>query len=137
MTSLFSRGFRGRPRSAVGANQLPTGRYETRDFPVLSAGPTPRVALEAWDFTLQGQGGRMARWTWNEFQALPRESVTADSHCVTKWSKFGTMWDGVSVDTLLAEAAEFDKKGREWLVPMPHALAEEIRSFPGSTRRDW
>jgi DMSO/TMAO reductase YedYZ molybdopterin-dependent catalytic subunit len=76
------------------------------------------VALEAWDFTLQGQHGRMARWTWDEFQALPRESVTADIHCVTKWSKFGTMWDGVSVDTLLAEAAARDVK------PAPYVLAE-------------
>jgi hypothetical protein len=78
MTSLFSRGFRGRPRSSATAGRLPPGQYETRDFPVLSAGPTPHVSLEAWDFTLRGPGGRTARWTWDEFQALPREPVTAD-----------------------------------------------------------
>jgi DMSO/TMAO reductase YedYZ molybdopterin-dependent catalytic subunit len=80
MTSLFSRGFRGRPRSTVTADRLPPGQYETRDFPVLSAGPTPRVSLATWNFTLGDPGGRMARWSWDEFQALPREPVTADIH---------------------------------------------------------
>ena len=117
MTSLFSRGFRGRPRSVVAADRLPPGQYETRDFPVLSAGPTPRVSLQAWDFTLRGPGGRTAQWTWDEFNALPREPVTADIHCVTKWSKFATVWEGVSVDALLTEAAA---RGVE---PAPYVLA--------------
>jgi DMSO/TMAO reductase YedYZ molybdopterin-dependent catalytic subunit len=77
MTSLFSRGFRGRPRSTAVAGRLPPGQYETRDFPVLSAGPTPRVSLEAWDFTLRGPGRQTARWTWDEFQTLPHEPITA------------------------------------------------------------
>src|SRR5688500_12690850 len=72
MTSPFSRGFRGRPRSAAAAGRLPPGQYETRDFPVLSAGPTPRISLATWDFMLRGPGGQTARWTWDEFQALPR-----------------------------------------------------------------
>ena len=105
MTAAFSRGFRGRPRSTAAAGRLPPGQYETRDFPVLSAGPTPRVPVGAWDFMLRGPDGRAARWTWDEFQTLPRESITVDIHCVTKWSKLGTVWEGVSVDTLLAEAA--------------------------------
>ena len=117
MTSPFSRGFRGRPRSAAAAGRLPPGQYETRDFPVLSAGPTPRISLATWDFTLRGPGGQTARWTWDEFQALPREPVTADIHCVTKWSKLGTVWEGVSVDTLLADAAPRDVR------PAPYVLA--------------
>jgi DMSO/TMAO reductase YedYZ molybdopterin-dependent catalytic subunit len=86
MTSPFSRGFRGRPRSAAAAGRLPPGQYETRDFPVLSAGPTPRVSLEAWDFTLRGPGGQTARGAWDEFQGRPREPVPADSECVTRGS---------------------------------------------------
>jgi len=105
MTPPVSRGFHGRPRSAGAAGRLPPGQYETRDFPVLSAGPTPRISLAAWDFMLRGPGSRTARWTWDEFQALPRETVTTDIHCVTKWSKLGTVWEGISIDTLLAEAA--------------------------------
>src|ERR671912_3050164 len=117
MALSFSRGFRGRPRSTVAADRLPPGQYETRDFPVLSAGPTPRVSLQAWDFTLHGAGGQTARWTWDEFNTLAREPVTVDIHCVTKWSKFGTIWEGVSVDTLLSEAAARD------VSPAPYVLA--------------
>ena len=112
-----SRGFRGRRQSADTASRLPPGQYETRDFPVLSAGPTPRTPLAAWDFTLRGTDGSSARWTWEEFTALPRQTTTTDIHCVTKWSKFGTVWEGISVDTLLAEAAT---KGVE---PSPFLLA--------------
>ncbi|HMJ18142.1 MAG TPA: hypothetical protein VK478_07105, partial [Gemmatimonadaceae bacterium] len=68
--SLISRGFRGRRQTAETAARLPPGQYETRDFPVLSAGPTPRIPLTAWNFTLKGANGRTARWTWDEFVAL-------------------------------------------------------------------
>jgi DMSO/TMAO reductase YedYZ molybdopterin-dependent catalytic subunit len=71
---------------------------------VLSAGPTPHTSLTAWDFTVRGRGAPEARWTWEEFQALPHETITADIHCVTKWSKLDTVWEGVSVDTLFKEA---------------------------------
>ena len=112
-----SRGFRGRRQSAATAERLPPGQYETRDFPVLSAGPTPRTPLSAWDFSLRGADGKIARWTWDDFNALPRQTITTDIHCVTKWSKFGTMWEGISVDTLLSEAAT---KG---VTPSPYVLA--------------
>jgi DMSO/TMAO reductase YedYZ molybdopterin-dependent catalytic subunit len=113
----ISRGFRGRRQSAATAQRLPPGQYETRDFPVLSAGPTPRTPLAAWDFSLRGATGQVARWTWEEFNALPHQSITTDIHCVTKWSKFGTLWEGISIDTLLNEAAA---KG---VTPSPYVLA--------------
>jgi DMSO/TMAO reductase YedYZ molybdopterin-dependent catalytic subunit len=102
---FISRGFRGRRAPGATAARLPPGQYETPDFPVLSAGPTPRTPLATWDFLLRGADGPAARWTWDEFQALPHETVNTDIHCVTKWSKLDTMWEGVSLDTLLAEAA--------------------------------
>ena len=114
----ISRGFRGRRQPAATAERLPPGQYETRDFPVLSAGPTPRTSLSTWDFSLRGADGNIARWTWDEFNALPRQTITTDIHCVTKWSKFGTMWEGVSVDTLLSEA---EAKG---VTPSPYVLAK-------------
>ena len=103
--SFISRGFRGRRQPSATIGRLPPGQYETPDFPVLSAGPTPRPPLASWDFVLGGADGPMARWSWDEFQALPHVAIKADIHCVTKWSKFDTIWEGVSVDTLLAEAA--------------------------------
>ena len=99
---FISRGFRGRRRQPDNA-QLPPGQYETAGFPVLSAGPTPRVPLSEWGFTLVGEIDEEKRWSWEEFQALPSEEITKDIHCVTKWSKFGTRWGGVSVDTLLGD----------------------------------
>jgi DMSO/TMAO reductase YedYZ molybdopterin-dependent catalytic subunit len=101
--SFVSRGFRGRRREdAALAGRVPPGQYVTPDFPVLSAGPTPHTPLDRWDFAITGAGTPSPRWTWQEFLALPRETVTVDIHCVTKWSKLGTVWEGVSVDTLLA-----------------------------------
>src|SRR5207302_7177480 len=101
----ISRGFRGRRQPEGAAARVPPGQYETRDFPVLSAGPTPRTPLERWDFSISGAVARPRRWSWAEFRALPREPVKVDIHCVTKWSKLDTTWEGVSLDTLLGEVA--------------------------------
>jgi DMSO/TMAO reductase YedYZ molybdopterin-dependent catalytic subunit len=92
-----------------GADRLPPGQYVTRDFPVLSAGPTPRIALESWTFTIEGLVREPVTWTWEQFQALPRRAWTVDISCVTKWTKFDATWEGVSVDTLL-EHVELDPR---------------------------
>jgi len=105
---IVSKGFRGRRRPTD--TELPPGQYLTTDFPVLSAGPTPRIPLDEWEFTITTESGGVHRWSWKDFRALPRESVTVDLHCVTRWSKLGTAWRGVAIDTLLAEvdtAADF------------------------------
>jgi DMSO/TMAO reductase YedYZ molybdopterin-dependent catalytic subunit len=81
---------------------MPPGQYATADFPVLSAGPTPRISLEEWRLTITDTSGVEKSWSWDEFRALPSESSTIDIHCVTKWSKLDTTWEGVSLDTLLA-----------------------------------
>jgi DMSO/TMAO reductase YedYZ molybdopterin-dependent catalytic subunit len=98
---IVSPGFTGRARES--GPQLPPGQYLTRDFPVLSAGPTPRIPLDRWQFTVTTESGTQRGWTWEELLALPAESVTVDIHCVTKWSKLGTNWLGVPVDALLAD----------------------------------
>ena len=98
---LISRGFHGRRQEPAEGKNLPPGQYLVEDFPVLSAGPTPHTPLANWTFTIDGEVDEPKRWTWEEFQALPRETITADIHCVTHWSKFGTVWEGVSIDTLL------------------------------------
>ena len=99
--NFISRGFRGRRNAEAEAGRLPPGQYLARDFPVLSAGPTPHTPLDRWDFTLLGAVEPIKAWSWAEFRALPREPITVDIHCVTKWSKFDTEWQGVSLDTLL------------------------------------
>ena len=100
MGGFVTRGFRGRRREPDVAGRVPPGQYVTPDFPVLSAGPTPRVALAAWDFGILGEVGAAQRWSWEEFRALPSQAFTVDIHCVTKWSKLDTDWEGVSLDVL-------------------------------------
>src|SRR4051794_7683767 len=98
---FVSRGFHGRPRRDVDSSRVPPGQYVVDDFPVLSAGPTPRTAIDEWSFRIDGEVDEPLTWTWDEMMALPQESFTVDIHCVTKWSKLGTTWTAVSIDTLL------------------------------------
>jgi DMSO/TMAO reductase YedYZ molybdopterin-dependent catalytic subunit len=98
--SQISRGFHGR-RPEVETTRLPPGQHVVNDFPVLTAGPTPHTPLREWSFTIRGAVDEPVSWSWAEFTALPSETVTADIHCVTKWSKLDTSWTGVSLDTLL------------------------------------
>jgi DMSO/TMAO reductase YedYZ molybdopterin-dependent catalytic subunit len=105
---IFSRGFSGRRRSSD--ENLPPGQYLTEDFPVLSAGPTPRVDHNEWELRVTTETGDVHRWDWAALQALPQDQPTVDLHCVTRWSKLATPWRGVSLDTLLADvetAADF------------------------------
>jgi DMSO/TMAO reductase YedYZ molybdopterin-dependent catalytic subunit len=97
--AVVNRGFSGRGRSDV---TLPPGQYLTEDFPVLSAGPTPRVDTDKWQFSIVTDIGQRREWSWSQLQMLPSEAITVDLHCVTKWSKLHTPWRGVSLDTLFA-----------------------------------
>ena len=97
---FVSRGFGGRRRRAD-PSRVPPGQYVTDDFPVLSAGPTPQIPIDRWTFTIRGAVEQPRSWTWEELMALPKASITADIHCVTKWSKLDTSWQGVSLDVLL------------------------------------
>jgi DMSO/TMAO reductase YedYZ molybdopterin-dependent catalytic subunit len=105
---IVTPGFRG--RRTPGRSDLPPGQYLTEDFPVLSAGPTPRIPLVEWEFVITTESGEVHRWSWSQLRELASETITVDIHCVTKWSKLGTAWEGVSLDTLMRDvetAAEF------------------------------
>ena len=79
---------------------VPPGQYVTESFPVLSVGPTPQISTDDWEFFIHDETGTTHRWNWAELMALPSEDITVDIHCVTSWSKLGTNWRGVSLDTL-------------------------------------
>jgi len=96
--AIVSRGFSGRGRASNA--DLPPGQFLTEDFPVLSAGATPVIDTAEWEFTIRTETGEKHRWDWEQMLALPQEDVTTDIHCVTRWSKLGTTWRGVSLDTL-------------------------------------
>jgi DMSO/TMAO reductase YedYZ molybdopterin-dependent catalytic subunit len=112
----ISRGFKSKRLEQGPTNRIPPGQYVTTDFPVLSAGPTPQIGLGEWSFQLQLNGSRLGKWTWAEFEALPQTTFKTDIHCVTKWSKFDTVWQGVTFDDLLAAVAF---KG----APTPYVMA--------------
>jgi DMSO/TMAO reductase YedYZ molybdopterin-dependent catalytic subunit len=102
VSGFVSRGFtRRRKAPDEYADRIPPGQYYESGFPVLTAGPTPNVELDSWQFRIDGMVGQPATWTWEEFGRLPFETVPCDIHCVTKWSKLDTSFGGVSVDTLL------------------------------------
>jgi DMSO/TMAO reductase YedYZ molybdopterin-dependent catalytic subunit len=111
----FTKGFHNRHQDARDP-RLPPGQYNTGSlWPVLTAEVTPKLSLASWTFTVEGLVERETRWTWEEIHALPQSSYVGDIHCVSTWSKLGTSFKGVSVDTLLAAA-----------VPLPaatHGLA--------------
>lgn len=83
--------------------RLPPGQSLTKKFPVLHYGSVPEVDLSEWVFRIWGEVEEERRWTWEEFNALPTREVKMDVHCVTRWSKFDTVWKGVSVKGLVEE----------------------------------
>jgi len=102
---VTTRGFFGRSRE-VGQDRLPPGQYLERGFPVLSYEATPSVDRTDWRFSIETAEGS-ASWTWDQMLELPQTRITVGIHCVTKWSKLDTTWEGVSVDHFL-EAAGID-----------------------------
>jgi len=120
-SGFVSRGFTGRRHPAPNlAARLPPGQYAESGFPVLTAGPTPRVETAGWSLKVDGMVANELEWSWDEFQLLPFEDVPCDIHCVTKWSKLGTRFRGISLDTILAAAEPLDA----------HAM---VHSFGGYT----
>jgi DMSO/TMAO reductase YedYZ molybdopterin-dependent catalytic subunit len=120
---MTTRGVTGRRPAAETARRLPPGQSETHDFPVLAFGPTPYVDLGEWTFTLRIGPKPVMTWTWAQFEALPRTTWRGDIHCVTKWSKLDTPWEGVSVDDLFAAAGLV----APW--PTPFLLAESFDDY--------
>lgn len=103
--SIITRGFfRKRNQDETPQRTVPPGQYIEKGFPVLSAGPTPKVDTATWNFTLQYQEEELGKWNWDDLMALPQTDTHTDIHCVTKWSKLDTDWKGVTIDDFLAAA---------------------------------
>ncbi|HQN45016.1 MAG TPA: sulfite oxidase-like oxidoreductase [Anaerolineaceae bacterium] len=83
--------------------RLPPGQALTQKFPVLHYGSVPSFNPATWDFRVWGEVEEPVRWSWEEFNQLPRTRLTMDIHCVTRWSKFDTDWEGVSVRMLIEQ----------------------------------
>jgi DMSO/TMAO reductase YedYZ molybdopterin-dependent catalytic subunit len=97
----ISRGFTPKRKQQIPKERVPPGQYLTAEFPILSAGPTPQIPVANWKLALQLGTSLVRAWNWTEFEALPQTTIKTDIHCVTKWSKLDTVWQGVTLDDLL------------------------------------
>ena len=98
---MFERLFGGQEKDPTIAARIPPGQYQTTKFPVLHYGSVPRTDLATWDFKVWGEVGSPLTLTWEQFKALPRKTVNTDIHCVTRWSKLDTTWEGVAIKEIL------------------------------------
>jgi DMSO/TMAO reductase YedYZ molybdopterin-dependent catalytic subunit len=101
---MFERLFGGKTQDPAIAGRIPPGQYRTEKFPVLHYGSTPRTDLATWDFKVFGDVDSPFSLTWTEFKALPRKTVQTDIHCVTRWTKLDTSWEGVPIQEILGRA---------------------------------
>jgi len=102
--------------------RLPPGQTLTQKWPVLNYGATPRIDLTTWTFTVDGEVETPCRWTWQEFQTLPRTTARCDIHCVTAWSRFDNVFEGVAAAEVLGRAH-----------PRPGARFVMVHSYGGYT----
>jgi DMSO/TMAO reductase YedYZ molybdopterin-dependent catalytic subunit len=83
--------------------RLPHGQALTQKFPILHYGPVPAFNPATWDFRVWGEVEAERRWTWDEFNQIQHATLKMDIHCVTRWSKFDTIWEGISVRLLVEQ----------------------------------
>jgi DMSO/TMAO reductase YedYZ molybdopterin-dependent catalytic subunit len=93
--NFFRRQLNERERAV--ADRLPPGQYLTEKWPVLHYGGVPKVDLATWQFTIEGLVEKPATLTYAQFKELPRRTVKADVHCVTRWSMLDSTWEGVPI----------------------------------------
>ncbi|WP_321474270.1 sulfite oxidase-like oxidoreductase [uncultured Paludibaculum sp.] len=98
------------------SNRIPPGQSRTRKWPVLDAGGPPRIDMEKWRLEIHGLVDKEASFNWAQFQQLPRTKVFSDFHCVTRWSRLGNIWEGVSTRDLMQTVGTTSPRARYVLV---------------------
>lgn len=132
--SFFSRNRAELDKLGIDPGRLPPGQYHTKRFPVLQAGSPPDVDLATWDFVVDGLVGAPQQWSWQDMIAMPTTSITADIHCVTKWTKFDTGWTGIPVREIW-DVVEPDPSARFVMVNAYHGFTANlpVEDFLAST----
>ncbi len=105
------------PRSA---NRLPPGQHQVHNFPVLDLGVRPDVPLDKWELKIHGKVENPVTLNWQQFLALPQFKDTSDFHCVTTWSQFDMVWEGVAFFSIV-----------ELVKPKPEAAHVFFKSYDG------
>ena len=114
LNQIFNR--RDKEQEMRDTNRLPPGQSLTEKFPVLHYGPVPKVDLSTWTLRIFGAVEEEIVWSWEEFNRLPRAAMTMDLHCVTRWSKFDTLWEGVSLGQLVREGIIKPKPQAQYVI---------------------
>lgn len=123
LSGIFSGDERKRKEQEMRAEgRLPPGQSLTLKWPVLHYGSVPRFDPARWDFRVSGLVEHPLRFTWEEFNQLPRMQRTSDFHCVTRWSRFNNRWDGVALREILSRAQ-----------PLPSAMYVLVHAEQGYT----
>jgi DMSO/TMAO reductase YedYZ molybdopterin-dependent catalytic subunit len=123
--SFFSRKRDQLEAKGIDPDRIPPGQYYTERFPVLHAGRVPKTDLGEWDFTVEGLVASPRRWTYEDVLAMPVARHTFDIHCVTKWSKLDTDWEGVPVAELM-ESVELLPAATHVLVLAEHGFTANL-----------
>ncbi len=98
---MFERLFGNQSQDPAEMERIPPGQYRTEKFPVLHYGSVPTTDLAKWDFKVYGEVDAPFTLTWDQFQTLHRKTVATDIHCVTRWTKLDTVWEGVAIQEIL------------------------------------
>ena len=98
---MFERLFGNQSQDPAVMERIPPGQYRTEKFPVLHTGSVPSTDLAKWDFRVFGEVDSPFTLTWDQFKTLPRKTVETDIHCVTRWTKLDTVWQGVAIQEIL------------------------------------
>ena len=125
---MFDRLFGNRSADPAIADRVPPGQYLTEKFPVLHYGSVPRTDLTTWDFKVYGLVDSPFTLTWDQFKTLPRKQVATDIHCVTRWSKLDTAWEGVAIQTVLEMARPTAGGAPSWSPTASRATRRTCRS---------
>ena len=131
---MFERLFGGRETDPAIAERIPPGQYKTDKFPVLHYGSVPRTDLATWDFKVYGEVDNPFTLTWDEFKALPRKKVHTDIHCVTRWTKLDTDWEGVPIQEIL-ELAQVRPTATHVVSHAEQGYTANVPLRPGRRRR--
>ncbi|NNF63262.1 MAG: sulfite oxidase-like oxidoreductase [Acidimicrobiia bacterium] len=123
--SFFKRNREQLIAQGIDPARLPPGQYVTERFPVLQAGVIPKIDFDSWDFTIGGLVAAPVRWTFDEFMSVGSGEMTADIHCVTKWSKFDTNWSGVPVSAVW-EQLDVDPSATHVLLKAEHGFTANL-----------
>lgn len=98
---MFERLFGNQSQDPATMERIPPGQYRTEKFPVLHYGSVPNTELAKWDFKVYGEVDSPFTLTWDQFKTLARKTVKTDIHCVTRWTKLDTVWEGVAIQEIL------------------------------------